>query len=150
MKTCIVIPCCKPKLSHPAPAQDLYLSHVFKRCKRIAVECEVDWYIFSAKYGLITPETVIEPYELTLWHNNTMKHNFKTKGIELPPLADPKKVLALKEEANKTLGQYDRRIYLMSRKYCEHLIEGEQPLFNMVFIKQQGFLAKATRETFGL
>ena len=146
----MVIPCAKEKLPHAAMAKDIYITQPFKRAKRLVESCGVDWFIFSAKYGLLYPTSVIEPYDLTIWHNNNMKAANKQKGTPLPPLADPLEIKILKEQANKILQNYDRRIYLMSRKYCEGLIQGEQPMYNMVFIKQQGFLSKSTRETFGL
>jgi len=147
---CVVIPCSGPKLTVKAKASEMYISHVFKRALVLAKKCDADLYIFSAKYGLITLDTMINPYELTLWHNNTMKAAFKQKGVPLPPLADSDEVAKLKLEANEVLSRYTNRVYLMSRKYCEDLVEGYKPMYNMVFIKQQGFMKNATPQDLGL
>lgn len=51
---------------HSAPAAQLYLSTLFDRQREWATaRCE-RWFILSAKHGLVAPDTVIEPYELTL------------------------------------------------------------------------------------
>ena len=60
-----LVACCKPKLGHPALARDLYLSPRFKTFRRLA-EQRGRWFILSAKYGLVDPDTVIEPYDKTL------------------------------------------------------------------------------------
>ncbi len=150
MTCCIVTQCSGVKLSTPAKAKDLYQGPAFKKARVLAERCSVPWFIFSSKYGLLDPERMIEPYELALWHNNNMKAAARA-GKPLPPLADPKVVLMLKIEATKILSGYDRRIiYLMSRKYCENLPQGEQPLYSLGFLSQIGWLAKATPDTLGL
>lgn len=61
-----LVGCVKTKLGHPAPAQDLYVSELF-RGRRAAVEARTArWFILSAEHGLVDPEQVIEPYERTL------------------------------------------------------------------------------------
>jgi cytoplasmic iron level regulating protein YaaA (DUF328/UPF0246 family) len=70
-----LITCVKKKLTYPSPAKDLYISALFK-CLRDLVEESVRklrgegipayWYIVSAKYGLVNPDEILEPYEVTL------------------------------------------------------------------------------------
>jgi hypothetical protein len=61
-----LVACCKKKLDHPAPARDLYQSPLF-RFSRAYVECTCGgWAILSAKYGLVLPCDVIDPYDLSL------------------------------------------------------------------------------------
>lgn len=61
-----LVGCVKTKLSREAPAQDLYVSDLF-RGRRSHVERTCDrWYILSAKHHLLRPEEVIAPYDLTL------------------------------------------------------------------------------------
>jgi hypothetical protein len=47
-------------------ASDIYLSPLFKKAKDYASKNFDRWYILSAKYGLIHPDAIIEPYEKTL------------------------------------------------------------------------------------
>lgn len=64
-KICLVA-CGKTKLRVPAKAKDLYVSALFRKSRRWAEENCNEWYVLSAKYGLVHPEQVIGPYELTL------------------------------------------------------------------------------------
>ena len=78
-----LVSCVKTKLSRPAKAKDLYISDWFRKA-RACVEREGGaWRILSAKYGLVHPEDVIQPYEKTLitmqvterrtWADNVLK-----------------------------------------------------------------------------
>jgi hypothetical protein len=61
-----VVACCKTKLSHAAPARDLYQSPLFKHARTyVERECD-DWLILSALYGVCTPDRLISPYDVTL------------------------------------------------------------------------------------
>lgn len=66
MKPVGLVTCCKEKLEHSAPARDLYISASFKAAvKRLMPRVE-GWAILSAKYGVVLPHTVLEPYDKTL------------------------------------------------------------------------------------
>lgn len=59
-----LIACCKEKLDHPAPAQELYRSALFRLSKEWISRGRVDaWAILSAKHGLVMPDQIIEPYD---------------------------------------------------------------------------------------
>ena len=62
-----LVGCTKSKLDRAAPARDLYSPSALFRGRLVYVErtCE-RWYILSAKYGLVAPEDVLEPYDETL------------------------------------------------------------------------------------
>ena len=47
-------------------ARDLYTSTWFDKASAYARQVADEWYILSAKYGLVSPGTVIAPYEQTL------------------------------------------------------------------------------------
>lgn len=68
--TVTLVACVSQKLDHPAPAKDLYISQWFTRARHYAELISDRWYILSAKYGLLEPNQLIEPYNLTL---NTMR-----------------------------------------------------------------------------
>ena len=58
------------KRSAPAPARDLYTSDLFNKARAYVERTDKPWLVLSAKYGLVHPNDVIAPYDLTL---NTMR-----------------------------------------------------------------------------
>ena len=60
------VSCVKTKLDHRAPAKDLYCSHWFELARRYAETHAEHWFILSAAYGLVRPDSVIDPYERSL------------------------------------------------------------------------------------
>lgn len=79
----VLVSCVKSKLAYAAPACDLYTSPMFQMARHLA-EQGADWRVLSAKYGLVDPSSVIEPYDLTLnrmgvqdrrkWADQVMQH----------------------------------------------------------------------------
>jgi cytoplasmic iron level regulating protein YaaA (DUF328/UPF0246 family) len=61
-----LVACVRKKLDTPAPARDMYTSHLFRGYRHYAETRADIWYILSAKYGVLKPDQVIEPYEQTL------------------------------------------------------------------------------------
>ena len=61
-----LVACVKTKQSRPAPARDLYISNWFVKARTCVERSGQSWYILSAKYGLVEPNELIEPYEKTL------------------------------------------------------------------------------------
>jgi hypothetical protein len=63
-----VIPCSAAKLSHAAPARDLYVGQTFKHTLERALNAEVPGrvMILSAKHGLLDLDTIVEPYEVRI------------------------------------------------------------------------------------
>jgi len=62
----IILGCVAEKLSHPAPARDLYVSPLWEKRRRYAEASGMPWVILSAEYGLVLPEQVIAPYDRAL------------------------------------------------------------------------------------
>jgi hypothetical protein len=92
------ISCVSQKRSSPAAARDLYVSDWFVKARRYVESTEAPWFILSAKYGLIEPGQVIEPYELTL--NNLSVTDRRRWAVrvheQLEALAErPRKVVML-------------------------------------------------------
>ncbi len=56
----------KSKLPHPAQAQDLYTSALFRKERAYAEGARVPWFVLSAEHGLVAPGQVLEPYDLRL------------------------------------------------------------------------------------
>lgn len=65
-----LVSCVGKKLASAAPAKDLYTSAWFKKARCFVENQGAEWFVLSAKHGLISPEQKIEPYERTL---NRMK-----------------------------------------------------------------------------
>lgn len=71
-----VIPCSGGKLDQAAPARDLYVGQMFRhtlsRVERLAALDEAEGrgparvLILSARYGLVSPDQVIEPYDIRM------------------------------------------------------------------------------------
>ena len=67
--TIYLVSCVAQKQPSPAPARDLYISPLFSKASAYADRTGQPWFILSAKYGLVHPDSTIAPYDLTL---NTM------------------------------------------------------------------------------
>ena len=67
MATIVLVSCVKKKLDHAAKAKDLYTSTLFRLSWEYAETLKPDKiFILSAKYHLLDPEKVVEPYNQTL------------------------------------------------------------------------------------
>jgi hypothetical protein len=64
--TVVLVSCVKRKAGTARPAKDLYISTLFRFSRQVAELKGGRWFILSALYGLVKPETVIAPYEVTL------------------------------------------------------------------------------------
>jgi hypothetical protein len=61
-----LVGCVKSKRASPAAAKDMYTSTLFAgRRRHVEASCD-RWFILSALYGLVDPDQVIEPYDVTL------------------------------------------------------------------------------------
>lgn len=65
-RTIALVSCVSSKEPHAAPARDLYTSALFRKAREYAERNADAWYVLSAKYGLVDPNRVIEPYDVTL------------------------------------------------------------------------------------
>ncbi len=66
MRTVALVSCVKQKRGEACRAEALYTSALFAKASTYARAVADDWCILSAKYGLVRPDAVIEPYEQTL------------------------------------------------------------------------------------
>jgi hypothetical protein len=72
MKNVCLIACASKKLAFASPAQDLYQSALFSKSVTWMKGQNFDgWFILSAKHALVSPDTVLDPYDLTLKTMNT-------------------------------------------------------------------------------
>lgn len=61
----VLVGCVKLKADVALPAEDLYTSPLFKR-RRAFAERAPRWFILSALHGLVSPDQVLEPYDMAL------------------------------------------------------------------------------------
>lgn len=61
-----LVACVAGKLDRAAPARELYTSPWFQKARAYVERQGGPWFILSAKYGLIAPDEIIEPYDETL------------------------------------------------------------------------------------
>lgn len=78
-QTIALVSCGKSKLPHAAPACNLYTGQLF-RAARAYIEAQGwQWWILSAKHGLLHPGAIITPYDVTL---TVMKHEQRRAWAE--------------------------------------------------------------------
>ena len=61
-----LVSCVSRKGAQATEARDLYESPLFTKARKYVEERCDTWYILSAKFGLVGPTQVIDPYEETL------------------------------------------------------------------------------------
>ena len=62
-----LVSCVKTKREEPATPRNLYISSYFEKMRDYAEQNHDDWWILSAKHGLLYPDAdPIEPYDETL------------------------------------------------------------------------------------
>lgn len=66
MMTIGLVACGKKKLATSAAACDLYQGSLFRKASAYCATTYDRWYILSAKHGLLAPDQVVEPYDLSL------------------------------------------------------------------------------------
>lgn len=62
----ILIGCGKKKAAKPRAARDLYIGQLFSARCRFAEQSGSNWWIVSARHGLLEPSRIIRPYDLTV------------------------------------------------------------------------------------
>ena len=101
----VIVACSKQKLDHKAPASELYQGDMFKKSKLFAIKLQADFYILSAKHGLITGSKIIEPYETVI---QTKKDKDRLR-------------LNLDGKIFENLALYGKVIIIMGQKYRDVL-----------------------------
>jgi len=61
-----LVSCVSLKRPTRSRARDLYLSPWFIKAREYVEATRMPWFILSAEYGLLHPDTEVEPYERTL------------------------------------------------------------------------------------
>lgn len=62
----LLLGCVKTQLDHPAPADELFCSPLFRLRREYAERSGRPWFVVSSRYGLVAPDEVIAPYDFAL------------------------------------------------------------------------------------
>lgn len=119
-----LVSCVKKKQCTPMPARYLYCSDWFRKASAYAMCIADEWYILSAKYGLVEPDRVIAPYDVTL---NRMS-------------AAERRAWAVRvwDELKEKLKPGDKVVILAGIKYRERLINPIQAMGCSIEIPMAG------------
>jgi len=107
-KKVALVSCVSKKDDKPRPAKDLYQSHWFKKASAYAKQIGDEWYILSAKYGLLSPKTIISPYDITLNNMKTQERKLWARNVI--------------DQLKTIVSPGDEIIFLAGTKYRENLI----------------------------
>ena len=106
--TIYLVSCVAGKRTSASPACDLYTSAWFRKARHFVESANARWYILSAKYGLVAPDRVIEPYEQTL--NRMGVYNRREWGERVM------------EQLADILAPEDQVVVLAGQRYREHMV----------------------------
>ena len=124
MKSVILVSCVSKKEKTRSPAKYLYTSHWFKSARRLAEDTGVPWYILSAEYGLLHPDTVIGTYDKTL---NTMGAADRRAWSQ-----------KVQGQMEKELPEANKVIILAGEKYRKYLMSWLKSRFAEVSVPMEG------------
>ena len=106
-RTVHLVSCVKKKRPKCSRAKDLYVSDWFIKARRFVESTGCPWRILSAKYGLVSLEQVIAPYEKTLKAMPAPERLQWAKNVEA--------------QIAKSLPDVERVVFLAGQPYREYL-----------------------------
>ena len=85
-----LVSCVKSKRAHSAPPRDLYTSPLFTMARDLIESQGAKWRVLSALYGLVDPDTIIDPYDRTLKRMGIAERRVWASNVltDLLPLAE--------------------------------------------------------------
>lgn len=108
-KTIYLISCSKSKAQERCQASELYTSSLFRKSVQYVESIGGEWFVLSAKYGLVLKETVIDPYDETLNDKNKKQREEWANSIF--------------EQIKNKIGIRDNEfVFLAGKVYSEKLI----------------------------
>jgi hypothetical protein len=113
----VLVSCVKTKRPEPSPAQDLYVSTLFREMRQYAVRYGDAWYVLSAEHGLLCPHEVVAPYEKTLLRMRKPERDAWAAGVR----AQLDQVLQAGDEVTFLAGERYREALQWS---CPRSVDG--------------------------
>lgn len=104
-----LVSCVSQKRSEPALAKDLYVSALFTKARRYVEAGGGPWFILSAKYGLVAPDQVLDPYNETLNKMGVAERREWAKFVQ--------------SQMDQQLPNADRVVILAGKRYREFLMD---------------------------
>jgi hypothetical protein len=151
MNTLYLISCSKAKGKRPGPARELYQGGLFKLSRDLVEAQRGAYLILSAKYGLLRPETVIEPYDMSV-PAMTSRHRkswaekvFPQLWQAIAPQSHPRG-LRIVFLAGFFYAQHLTRLLLEWSHEAGFRLEIELPLQGLGIGEQLGYLSSRVRE----
>jgi hypothetical protein len=123
-RTIYLVSCVSEKSPMPAQAKDLYKSDWFLKARDYVESTRSPWFILSAKYGLVPPDRILAPYELTL---NKMRKSDRQKWATM-----------VEAEMEISLPAVDRIVLLAGARYREFLMDYLRRRVAMVEVPMEG------------
>ena len=126
-----ILNCTKTKQTYSCSAKEMYSANYNFVDKINFIEKYYDeYYIMSVKYGIITPDTIIEPYNLTLSKDKKYLFNTGDKQINNPT---KEHIEWLKSNISEFIKQYTNIDFHVPKMYYD-LIQNKT---NTRYIKQE-------------
>lgn len=123
-RTVALLSCVSMKRPSPSSAKDLYASPWFKKARQYVEQQQYDWYILSAQHGLLSPDSIISPYE---------------KALSRMPIADRRNwAAAVVEQLSREVPPDAVLVVLASLKYREFLLEHLEKRYRSVSVPMEG------------
>ncbi len=119
-----LVSCVAKKMPFSTQAKQLYTSPWFTIARDLVEKTGQPWFILSAKYGLLSPDTVVSPYEKTL---NTMGVFDRRAWAGM-----------VKQQMEKALPEADELTILAGMRYRENLMEYLDKRFLKVSVPMKG------------
>jgi 5'-3' exonuclease len=96
-KRVCLVSCSADKAESEANAEDLYISALFKKSRAWAELTGAHWYILSAKYGMVSPDTSLHPYDMCLKNASPQERELWGSQVisELGEVASPPDIVFL-------------------------------------------------------
>lgn len=152
-QTVALVGCSASKLEGPARAADLYTGQLFRAARRWAETFADHWYILSAKHHVLSPDDVVEPYDLSLAEVAATPGLFHPAPVDTWAIRCRAALMAARggEPRGARVLQGDRVVMLAGASYCEPLVpllrawggEVETPLAGLGIGRQKAWLAAA-------
>ena len=119
-----LVSCVSKKRRHPAPAKGIYQSPWFNLARAWVEREGAPWYILSAKYGLVHPDTEIAPYDETLNKMGVAQRRDWAARIEI--------------QMDETLPNANEVVVFAGLRYRENLNDYLQHRFKTVKVPMEG------------
>lgn len=144
----VLISCSRRKREHACAAGDLYISDRFAKARIYAEVTGRQWYVISAKWGLLHPDDIIAPYDMELaeqsssyraaWGNWVTAHLEQAEG---PLLGRTVQIHASQVYSEPMLEPLDR-LGAVVHQPLRGLVQGKQLTWYVAHTPEQPALAR--------